>query len=51
MNYDWGLKIKNDKNFMSLDITKKNLTGSTVIPTPTPKGELDAATVIRLWVG
>ena len=25
MNYDWGLKIKNDKNFMSLDITKKNL--------------------------
>lgn len=25
MNYDWGLKIKNDKNFMSLDIAKKNL--------------------------
>ena len=25
MNYDWGLKIKNNKNFNKLDVEKKNL--------------------------
>ena len=25
LNYDWGLKVKNDKNFNKYDITKKNL--------------------------